>query len=444
VFQTRIKNLVLLVFEDSMEKGLVEGYFYPEWLSIQYTFAPFGALIKTITQLLPKMRLRNNSLVVFYHHFTLFYDKDTPMQKENSRLKSELLEPEWLAKRKLKNLKSLMNQVQMEFLILIREVSPETKAVVIKQLGAFFDMFHWSIDVDLLLLTDCKDGGVTDVYVKHIETEDFFTRLLFYIRCQHGVDNLLFTTGSYSCLGYVCAYNAVEFLFRIQFIFNEIKNGHEWEVFPLLELLHHKLRFALGQDQDFGSLKKNVDRKMIQEAKEMTFPQLLWVVMFHYVHFLAFLRKHETVPVFSERASNSSWMNGVFVAVGNRDFPSLMSMLAVKLYKGEDREDNHPAIVHIKTARKSPQIYKNVLKKFRQWHGMKKADLNHICKLLWMPIQYCANCFKFECTLKICKFCAGDFSLRTLPCWFCSEECENKHLEAKHSEEHEEDVVQRL
>jgi hypothetical protein len=116
-----------------------------------------------------------------------------------------------------------------------------------------------------------------------------------------------------------------------------------------------------------------------------------------------------------------------------------MKILAHQLSSGKE---DHPAIVHIETARKFPHLFGFIL---RNSHllGSSSSAANR-CSKLWTSIMFCANCLKFECELKICKFCKGDHQGSVPMCWFCSEECENKFLELGHALAHDEDVMQKL
>jgi hypothetical protein len=113
-----------------------------------------------------------------------------------------------------------------------------------------------------------------------------------------------------------------------------------------------------------------------------------------------------------------------------------MMTRAKKLHRGEKE---HPAIVHVDTARKFPRVYKFVLS-----FVARLRILPLFLKKYWTPIMFCANCFIFDCDLKICKFCKGDFSSSTPTFWFCSEERENEFMDSGHSAAHEEDVIKKL
>jgi hypothetical protein len=59
-FQVKIKNKVLFIFEDCMEKGLENGYFCPEWQFVQYLLQPFVVMIATLAKRFPQKRLLEN------------------------------------------------------------------------------------------------------------------------------------------------------------------------------------------------------------------------------------------------------------------------------------------------------------------------------------------------------------------------------------------------
>jgi hypothetical protein len=438
LFQKNYQLSVFFLFEDSLENGLKEGYIYPEWQIVQYVLGSFVAMLNNLIERKfdSSVFLKLTGLISDLH---FCYGRS--LVREGSQLKSELAEPKWLAKRKLKNLWSLINQTQREFVFLIGDVKPETEEFVIKQLETFFSVFRWSIEVDLQ--KDFSGDGLTDVYKKHIGTEGIFTRMLFMVRLGSGKIHKNLTGDIH--LGYITSFNAVECVLRT--FLTAYPNHTKYEsrnIFKLFELLDRKLRILLGQSQDFGRLKQSMDGKLVQEAKQLTFPQLLWIVMSHFLFLLVLRREEECIHFtpFPLRESNLPFLNEAYESCNIGDFASLMRLFAQKLNKGEQE---HPGIVHIRTARKFPLSYKVILE--LKVKGEKTAELPSLTcagENIWTPIMFCANCSKLECDLKMCKFCKGENSKRTPVCWFCSEECENKYLEAGHSKKHEEDVLEKL
>jgi hypothetical protein len=437
-FQVKIKNKVLFIFEDCMEKGLEDGYFYPEWQFVQYLLQPFVVMLATLAKRFPQKRLLEN----IFAFVQIFIDAcECDKLKERCRYKYDLLVTKRKAKKKLKNLKSLLSQVKREFLLLVGDVKLETESFIRKQLEAFLGVFQWSIEVDLL--KDLDDDFLTDAFAKHFGTEFWLQRMLKSLRCAQGLDRERRIGQNFE--GYISVFHTSELLLRERLISSCQFESWHVEFFHLFELLDRKLRILLGQHQDFGRLKQNMDKRLIQEAKKLTFPQLLWVAMFHNLfpnlersseHGKLRIALSAAIALFFGPAS------GIRNANSNDGLAYFTMMIrAKKLHRGEKE---HPAIVHVETARKFPRVYKFVLSFLQEVGFGKTEDFVAIFTKYWTPIMFCANCFKFDCDLKICKFCEGDFSSSTPTCWFCSEECENEFMDSGHSAAHEEDVIQKL
>jgi hypothetical protein len=436
LFQRLIKELVLLIFEDSMENGLKEGYFYPEWQLIQYVLPSLAAMGIRAFNVLGSCRLLSNfagviSSIALFHYQGL--------EKEKSRSKSELLEPKWLVKNKMKNLKSLLRQVQKELEVL-SGVSGQTNFVS-EQFAAFCDAFHWSLDVDLL--GDYDGDGLTNAYSKHVETEEFFTKLLISIKL--GLNGVYKKPGksvdSYKskCIE---SFTITEMLMRKVLIVEPYSNC--FEIFQLHELLDQKLKIELGGAQDLGRLEKRIDWKLVLEAKKLTYPQLLYIFMFEIFSILIPSDKRKSVKssaLFGERNPSSNMMSSIFPFCIKEQWQGVMWFLVIDLHFGAD---DHPA-AHIKTARKSPRLYKGILKYAQEYIVSKKiSDLPYFRANMLSPIRFCANCYKVECDLNICKFCKDDITFFAATCWFCSEDCENAFLDSGHATEHEDAVISRL
>jgi hypothetical protein len=429
-----MKTLVITIFEDSLENGLNEGYVYPEWQFIQYLLPTFLAMATNTLDLVPTspctILQKNVGLISQIVNYFEVY-----LRKEKSRSKIGLMEPMRNAKRKLKNLRSLLDQVQNEFYMLL-DVSGQEN-VITKQFSAFFDSFRWSVDVDLL--KDFESDGLTNIYLKHAETENSFTRLLTSLRLVREVKKE--SVKETYLTGCIQSYTVAEILLR-KLLMSKSVDMECADILQLFTLLEGKLRITLGQCKKFGRTEPNIDWKLALEVKRLTYPQLLWVVLYNIVTCLVGLAsKKRNIPLISGSPLCSDGVQNLFKFCAEGNWPALMSTVARHVDAGQQ---NHPAVVHISTARKFPRVFKAILKQVKNLSTVKMFNLAQVSRLVWTPIMYCANCSKYECDLKICKHCKGDFKGFVLTCWFCSKKCENAYLEAGHAEEHEDELVGRI
>jgi hypothetical protein len=425
---------VLFIFENSVDQGLQDGFVYPEWQMIQYLFPALVVILQCEVDHRSQSRVAKN-VTSFLDHFINSFGNN--LQKEGSRSLNELFEPNWLAKNKLQNLKSLINQVQREFALLIEVKESEKEKSIMKQLVAFFDAFRWSIDVDLL--KDSSGDDTTDVYFKHQGTEDFFTRTLITLRMTMRSD----TTDLRShAVGYVSTFNTVEFLLRRYLTFTR-GDISVTEISQLFNVLERKLRIDLGQSKDFGRLTQDIDWKFVLQAKKLTYPQLLRVVLFHLMPLLQdCIKMSGNLSIFAQRASNLFWINAIYSLCQRGKWETLMKMIMLHMYT--KRKEAQLGVIHFGLAKKLPRVYRKILgsvlsNDYGKIENLSPSTINSI----WNPILVCSNCSKFECDLKICYFCKGEMCFLP-PFWFCSEECEEKSLDSEHGLAHEEHLEKLL